>query len=127
MGVNNVLDLASRQASWLLARENLVAENVANANTPGYKTSDLKPFDAALQSASLQLVTTSPRHISITGGEFTPETSEATTTKSGAFLSGNDVSLEWEMMKGGEIGRSYSLNVAVVKAFNGMLQQATKG
>jgi flagellar basal-body rod protein FlgB len=44
MAINNVLDLAARQASWLLARQNLVAENVANANTPGYRISDLKPF-----------------------------------------------------------------------------------
>ena len=65
MAIKNVLDLAARQASWLLSRENLVAQNVANANTPGYKTADLTPFEASLQTASLQLTTTSPRHISI--------------------------------------------------------------
>jgi flagellar basal-body rod protein FlgB len=127
MAINNVLDLAARQACWLLARQNLVAENVANANTPGYRISDLKPFEASLQTASLQLATTSPSHISVTESEFQLETEEAPTTKGGTFLSGNNVSLEWEMMKGGEISRNYSLNAAVVKAFNGMLQQSTKG
>jgi flagellar basal-body rod protein FlgB len=80
-----------------------------------------------LQTASLQLATTSPSHISVTESEFQLETEEAPTTKGGTFLSGNNVSLEWEMMKGGEISRNYSLNAAVVKAFNGMLQQSTKG
>src|SRR6516225_2149456 len=118
MALNNVLDLAAHQASWLLSRENLVAQNVANANTPGYRTTDLSPFEAAIQTASLQLATTSPRHISIAESEFQPSPDEVTTAKADTFLSGNNVSLESEMMKGGEINRAYSLNAAVVKAFN---------
>ncbi len=127
MAINNVLDLAARQASWLLSRENQVAQNVANANTPGYKTADLTPFEASLQTASLQLTTTSPTHISIPQSEFQITPEETTTEKSDTFLSGNNVSLESEMMKGGEINRAYSLNAAVVKAFNSMLLQSAKG
>jgi flagellar basal-body rod protein FlgB len=127
MAINNVLDLAARQASWLLSRESQVAQNVANANTPGYKTADLTPFEASLQTASLHLTTTSPRHISIPQREFQITSEETTTEKSDTFLSGNNVSLESEMMKGGEINRAYSLNAAVVKAFNSMLVQSAKG
>lgn len=127
MAINNVLDLAARHASWLLSRENQVAQNVANANTPGYKTADLTPFEASLQTASLQLTTTSPRHISIPQGEFQITPEETTTEKSDTFLSGNNVNLESEMMKGGEINRAYSLNAAVVKAFNSMVVQSAKG
>lgn len=127
MAINNVLDLAARKASWLLSRENQVAQNVANANTPGYKTADLTPFEASLQTASLQLATTSPRHISIPQSEFQITSEETTTEKSDTFLAGNNVSLESEMMKGGEINRAYSLNAAVVKAFNSMLVQSAKG
>jgi flagellar basal-body rod protein FlgB len=127
MALNNVLDLAAHQASWLLSRENLVAQNVANANTPGYRTTDLSPFEAAIQTASLELATTSPRHIGIAESEFQSSPAEVATAKSDTFLSGNNVSLESEMMKGGEINRAYSLNAAVVKAFNGMLVQSAKG
>ena len=127
MAINNVIDLAARQSSWLLSRENLVAQNVANANTPGYKTADLTPFEASLQTASLQLTTTSPMHISIPQSEFQNAPEETITEKSDTFLAGNNVSLESEMMKGGEINRAYSLNTAVVKAFNGMLVQSVKG
>jgi flagellar basal-body rod protein FlgB len=127
MAIDNVLNLAARKASWLLSRENQVAQNVANANTPGYKTADLTPFEASLQTASLQLATTSPRHISIPQSEFQITSEETTTEKSDTFLSGNNVSLESEMMKGGEINRAYSLNAAVVKAFNSMLVQSAKG
>ncbi len=126
MGISNVLDLASRQASWLSARQNLVSQNVANANTPGYRTSDLKPFEEDLQTASLQLITTSPMHMTIPQREFEPASEETSAGKSDVFLSGNNVSLEQEMMKGGEIGRAYSLNTAVMKSFNGMLTLVTK-
>ncbi len=126
MGMSNVLDLASRQASWLLARENLVAQNVSNANTPGYRTSDLKPFEAELHTASLQLTTTSPMHMGTSQSEVQAASEETSSGKGNTFLSGNNVSLEQEMMKGGEIGRAYSLNTAVVKAFSGMLSLATK-
>ncbi len=128
MGINNVLDLAARQASWLLARQSLVAQNVANANTPEYKSADLKPFEAALQTASLQLATTAPGHLSISESEIAPALEDQSANNNNeTYLSGNDVSLEKEMIKGGEVNRAYSLNVSVVKAFNGMLSQAAKG
>ncbi len=124
MRIDNVLDLAARQTSWLLARQNLVAQNVANANTPGYKTVDLKPFEGALNSASLQLVRTSPGHMAIAESQTEPTTEDASAEKGEAYISGNDVGLEQEMMKGGEINRAYSLNMAVTKAFHAMIMQA---
>ena len=49
MMANDIFDLAARQESWLLARQRVVAQNSANANTPGYKALDIKPFEATLQ------------------------------------------------------------------------------
>ncbi len=123
--MSSILQLTNRRGSY--QERILVAQNVANANTPGYKTSDLTPFEASLQTASLQLTTTSPMHISIPQSDFQNTPEETTTTKSDTFLAGNNVSLELEMMKGGEINRAYSLNTAVVKAFNSMLVQSVKG
>ncbi len=37
------------------------------------------------------------------------------------------VSLEQEMMKAGDVNRSFSLNTSIVKAFNAMLTQSVKG
>lgn len=88
---------------WHQARQGLLAENVANAETPGFRGRDLKPFNfadqvGALSSATVTTTVTQPMHISVTsqGGtafegqrmanfEITPE--------------GNGVSLEDEMMK----------------------------
>ncbi|MGO9544076.1 MAG: flagellar basal body protein [Rhodomicrobium sp.] len=125
MITDNIFDLAAHQASWLLARQNLVAQNVANANTPGYRAADLQPFEASLQGASLQLVTTSAGHTSISGNE--PAAADTADDVTEAYFSGNDVGLEQEMVKASGISRAFALNAAVVKAFNGMLLQAAKG
>ncbi len=127
MIMNNVFDLASRQASWLLARENVVAQNVANANTPGYKAADLKPFEANLQTASLALNVTSPAHFTIDESQAESTAEDATAGNIETFYSGNDVSQEQEMTKAGAITRAYALNTSVVKAFNSMVLLAAKG
>jgi len=44
----HLFELASQQARWLSARQVTVAENIANANTPGYKAADVPPFEAVL-------------------------------------------------------------------------------
>ncbi|MFD2853698.1 flagellar basal body rod protein FlgB [Seohaeicola zhoushanensis] len=48
--------LASRKMEWLSARQKVIAENVANADTPGYKARDVASFAETLES-----VTTSAR------------------------------------------------------------------
>ena len=126
MIANDIFDLAARQASWLLARQRVVAQNVANANTPGYKAADVKPFEATLQSASLQLVSTSPRHFA-TDGSQADEAAAENADDAEVSYSGNNVSQEGEMNKAGAISRAYALNTAIVKTFNGMILQAAKG
>ena len=79
MMANDIFGLAARQESWLLARQRVVAQNSANANTPGYKSLDIKPFEATLQSASLQLATTTPTHFTLDDAEA--ETAAAAKTR----------------------------------------------
>ncbi len=85
---------------WLEERQKLLAENVANADTPGHRARDLKQldFNAALRStASVTLAATAPGHLGASGGDtrFAPE-------RRGGFESrpnGNAVVLEEEMLK----------------------------
>ena len=57
-------------------RTQLIAENIANADTPGYKARDID-FDAALQNASkesgINLRTTNKGHISLQQSRFTAD------------------------------------------------------
>src|SRR5690606_30137368 len=88
---------------WHQTRQGLLAENVANAETPGYRGRDLAQYDFARQvsgfsSAGITTTATQPTHFSVGGGEggafgaqrmanfeITPE--------------GNGITLEDEMMK----------------------------
>jgi flagellar basal-body rod protein FlgB len=88
---------------WHQARQGLLAENVANAETPGFKGRDLAQYDFAdrnggFSSATVTTSATQPMHFSVSSGEgsafgaqrianfeITPE--------------GNGVTLEDEMMK----------------------------
>ena len=88
---------------WHQTRQGLLAENVANAETPGYRGRDLAQYDfaertGAFSTAAVTTSATQPMHISVSSGEggafgaqrmanfeITPE--------------GNGVTLEDEMMK----------------------------
>lgn len=126
MGPVYLFDLASQQARWLSARHVVVAENIANANTPGYKAADVPPFDAVYNDTALTMTATNPLHIA--GDPLAPD---AIPVKDGSTWevthSGTSVSLEQELLKSGEVTSASSLNRAVVKAFNQMLMTSLKG
>lgn len=42
--------MASRRMEWLSSRQQVIAENIANANTPGYAGRDVQSFDDFLKS-----------------------------------------------------------------------------
>ena len=67
-----LLSMLKSRMSWLEARQNVLSQNVANADTPGYAARDLKPmdFESLVKGASgsafnTQLSTTDARHIAI--------------------------------------------------------------
>ncbi len=58
--------LAEQRLAWVDQRQRLLAQNVANANTPNYQARDMAPFEAAL--AAPGLVQTSRLHLAGTAG-----------------------------------------------------------
>lgn len=89
---------------WHQTRQKVLAENVANANTPGFRARDLRApvfrpdgSLAASQSQGVPVERTSPLHLA---GTASAETSEdRARTRFDAVPSGNAVSLEDEMQK----------------------------
>lgn len=121
----NLFDLASQQARWLSVRQSAVAGNVANVNTPGYTAVEVEPFERILDQRPVAMAATHPGHIAI----GTPANSWAVRQIDEtpvASPSGNTVVLEKELMKTGEIKRTYELNTAIVKAFHRMLMMSVR-
>ena len=58
--------LAEQRMAWLEYRQRVLAQNVANADTPGYRSRELRPFADALAragGAAAGLARTDVRHI----------------------------------------------------------------
>jgi len=94
-----ILAMLRERMQWHQGRQQVLAENVANADTPGYRAKDLAPLDFSqhLTAASLPLDCTEPGHIAGSGGG-----SQFAADQSGHYEirpRGNSVSHEDEMMK----------------------------
>jgi flagellar basal-body rod protein FlgB len=57
-----LFDLAQARMAWVDRRQQVLAQNIANADTPGYKPRDVTPFAAQLQSV-LAPARTDPAHL----------------------------------------------------------------
>ncbi|QXX74719.1 hypothetical protein MHY1_01535 [Methylovirgula sp. HY1] len=121
-----LFSLAATQTRYLAIRQAAVAENVANANTPGYKAVDVAPFSAVYDSAGLQMAVTHANDLSQNLFDLAAISSKETTPWEVTY-SGNSVSLEQEMLKSDEINRDYSLNTQLTTIFNRMLATSVKG
>jgi flagellar basal-body rod protein FlgB len=75
MDLNGIplFSLISGRMSWLSARQSVLAENVANGDTPNYVARDLKPLDfqnmlSGQEKSSTHLATTNVRHFDVRSG-----------------------------------------------------------
>jgi len=112
-----LFDALIKRMSWLSDRQAVIAENVANADTPGFVAHDLKPQDfrtLLTQSTShVALATTQPGHIASTRDNTQ---SDETVTKGDSGINGNRVSLEDQMMKVSQTADDYALVSTVYRA-----------
>jgi flagellar basal-body rod protein FlgB len=121
-----LFSIASQRTQWLGARSAALANNIANADTPGYKARDVAPFEAALASAAVVPVRTNAAHQAPEGAgsrnwDLVPR--PAVTAKH----SGNTVSAEVELMQLGDVRSQHSLVTGIVSSFHRMLLSSAKG
>ena len=114
--------------SWLDERQRVVAQNVANADTPGYAARDLKApsdFAAAMRSGgALQMTRTNAAHIVPTGpvARFTSSSAPDSETT----LDGNSVVVEEQMLKMAESRMAYDAAIGLYQKSMQMLRLAAK-
>ena len=103
-----LMSMLRQRMSWLNERQNVLSQNIANADTPGFAAKDVKPinFDDILQGASSvqapsvgALNTTNSRHIAIQNSSASDDYSQVDSPDIESSPSGNTVSLEEEMIK----------------------------
>lgn len=126
----------TRKMSWLTARQSVLAQNVANVDTPGFKGADLRPLDFGNELKSfaagpggghLKPTITSPLDIAATRPQdnLTPITEPITEPgTSDREINGNTVSLEDQMMQVSETASDYQLMSNLYKKQVGMIMTA---
>ncbi len=94
--------MLKERMTWLHQRQDLLSQNVANADTPGYVARDLKAldFESALRktSSGATMMTTNARHIAIAPTSAS-KFDDVAAPDVEANPNGNAVSLEMEMIK----------------------------
>ncbi len=115
--------LAERRLEWLDRRQQVLAQNVANADTPGYSAHDITPFARLLaRSAPTGLLRTNPLHQTarpVSTMIARPERLAAERTPVA-----NAVQVERELMKVAETETHQALSIGLFRGFAGMVRLA---
>ncbi len=126
-----LLSALKSRMGWLSERQKLVAQNVANASTPGYKPKDLtaQDFGALMQGnatgGALGVARTNAMHIAPDGmapaGSKAVETPDSETT-----MDGNSVVLEEQMLKMSESRLQFQAAVSFYEKSMNMVRLAAR-
>jgi flagellar basal-body rod protein FlgB len=111
----SMLDLASNMARHAATRHALISENIANADTPGYKAKDLADFSQVMKARAA------------TGESAAQIMSDPMSVVERAAVgspNGNTVSLENELMQGVQAQNDHQLAVSVYKTTMTMMKAA---
>jgi flagellar basal-body rod protein FlgB len=119
-----IFSMLRTRMQWHQERQQVLAENVSNANTPNFRPRDLAPpdFTKAQPAAALSVARTSPAHLagSSTGTTFQLD-------RQGSFEvapRGNAVNLEDEMLKVAANQMDYQAATALYSRGLGLIKTA---
>jgi flagellar basal-body rod protein FlgB len=105
--------MAQSLAAHSGARMAVIAQNVANADTPGYKAKDMPAFAEVFSETGGDMRATRAGHFSAAS---TPGMPMADTIRGHEAPNGNSVSLEAEMVKSVEARQSHDMALAIYRA-----------
>lgn len=122
-----VLSALSARLRFLSARTGVIAENIANADTPDFAARDLAAPQRARLAQAAALKTSDTRHIARPAhAGASPYRIEAAPDAE-ASLNGNKVSLETQMMKLSQTRMDYQLASTVYRKGVELIRFAVRG
>ena len=129
LGNLGLFKLMSRKMSWLTQRQEVVAQNIANANTPDYRGRDIKPFTfrEALKDQRLMPATvTSAKHLNGTRGPAGEYLEQRQKNPYETAPDGNNVVLEEQMLKMNKNAMDYQMVTNLYKKQVSMIKMAIR-
>lgn len=118
-----LFDLAEQRLAWADRRQAVLAQNIANANTPGYKPHDLRSFATALANASaVAPLRTQPNHLA--GSIPSAMPNEVVDHGHTQSADGNAVALDEQLVKVADTETTHRLVTSIYKKYLGMFSMA---
>jgi flagellar basal-body rod protein FlgB len=135
MDINAIplFSMLKSRLGYVNAREQLISQNVANADTSGYAPKDLKAFNIGQALAApgaaagmIKPAQTEPGHMSAPNVQSQIQWKIVDSPDSESTLSGNKVALEDEMAKMSQARMDYEAAVGFYQKAMGLLQMAAR-
>lgn len=115
----SITRMAEALADHAASRMGLIARNVAQADTPGYKAMDLPDFSKVYDEDGLGMRATRPGHFTAAMAAAEPLAQAAAGE---AAPDGNTVSVEREMVKSVEVRQEHEMALAVYSSTRDILR-----
>ena len=112
--------VAERKLGWIDSRQRVLAQNIANADTPGYRAKDISPFSRMVGTPGIQPVLTNPLHLAGLSQSDSLEQGAA----SERAPDGNSVGLEDQMTKVADDEASQAIVGNLWHSYMGMFMTA---
>lgn len=116
----HIMQLATRHADWAATRQAVIAGNIANADTPGFRARDIEAFSFEDETRRVKLAVTRPGHIALSEVEMRADRVDESDTWDVAH-SANTVSVDEELAKADDTARAHRLSTSVMGAFQRLL------
>jgi len=130
-----IMSALKKRLSWLNNNQAVISQNIANADTPGYRAKQLEKQDfsalvnnmnkdSAPVVSGTTMRTSDARHMDAAGGSAGSGAGLKDAEKGEESLNGNSVVLEEEMMKLADNQMKYSMVINLYKKNMGLLKTA---
>ena len=117
-----ILHMAQQLAEHAAARQSVVAENIAQVDTPGYLRQDVPSFSETYRASEpgADMRATRPGHF----GQIEPGAALRAFTDDGGTIApnGNNVSLEQEILDSAEIRQQHQMALSIYRSGLGMVR-----
>lgn len=123
--------MLAAQMKYMSQRQGVLAHNIANIDTPGYKSEDLKKVDFSkmvAQQGRLELAATSSQHLggTLAGGSAVYSTRDDRNTFE-SKPNQNNVVLEDQMGKISDTNAQFQLSSTMLRKFTSLYRKAAGG
>lgn len=120
----DIFKMASGMARHAVTRQEAVAKNIANADTPGYRAQDVESFSQAYEGNIHDTAMRTTRAAHIASADEDAGGFRLIDTPDPSSPNGNTVSLETEMMKASQVRHEHDQALAVYKSSMNILRSS---